>query len=292
METVYHQQVGGRIDMNIGIRAHDIEVSSLEELVQVVSEKGLTSVQLALGKSLKNMNTDLGSLSPGFARHIGQAFSQKQIQIAVLGCYINMIHPEPSERRKALERFKEHIRFARDFGCSIVGTETGNVNAKMAYTEDNFKDQPFIDVVESVRELVKEAEKFGVIVGIEGGINHPVYSPKVMKRLLDQVASNNLQVIFDPVNYMTLENYQHQEDVFQEAMNLFGDRIVILHAKDFIIEDNWIKTVPVGKGLLNYQALFELIKGKKPFINILMEATKEPYIDESITYLKEKYLNA
>ncbi|WP_163101960.1 sugar phosphate isomerase/epimerase family protein [Peribacillus alkalitolerans] len=277
--------------MNLGIRAHDIEANSLEELVKVVSEKGLTSVQLALSKSLKSINTDLGSLSPGFARHIAQAFNQQQIHIAVLGCYINMIHPEPIERRKALERFKEHIRFARDFGCSIVGTETGNVNAKMAYTEDNFKEQPFLDVVESVRDLVNEAEKFGVIVGIEGGINHPVYSPRVMKRLLDQIDSNNLQVIFDPVNYLTIYNYEHQEDVFKEAINLFGDRIVILHAKDFIIENNWIKTVPVGKGLLNYQALFELLKAKKPFINILMEATKEPFIDESITYLRDKYQN-
>jgi L-ribulose-5-phosphate 3-epimerase len=114
---------------NIGIRAHDIEGHSIENVANEVANKGLTFVQLALKKSLKDINSDLGSLSPGFGHAMGSTFRKKDIQIAVLGCYINMIHPNQQIRRKELNRFKEHIRFARDFGCSIVGTETGNVYA-------------------------------------------------------------------------------------------------------------------------------------------------------------------
>ncbi|MDM5327888.1 sugar phosphate isomerase/epimerase family protein [Neobacillus sp. CF12] len=274
--------------LNIGIRAHDIENLPLEELVQEIASKGLTSVQLALGKSLSNVNTEVGSLSPGLARYVGSMFSKYNVQIAVLGCYFNMIHPDLVERKKGIERFKEHIRFARDFGCSIVATETGNVNPEIFYTEENFKERPFLEVVESVRELVKEAEKFGVIVGIEAGVNHPVYSPKVMKRLLDSINSNNLQVILDPVNLLTIDTYQNQEEIFQEAMDLFGDRVVILHAKDFIIENNQLVPTAVGKGLLNYEYILNVLKEKKPYINILLEETKEPFIDESIAFLKER----
>jgi sugar phosphate isomerase/epimerase len=275
--------------MNFGIRAHDIENLPLEKLVKEISAKGLSSVQLALSKSFPGINTNLGSLSPGIAHHIGNEFRKNNIQIAVLGCYINMIHPDINERRKALDRFKEHIRYARDFGCSVVGTETGNVNTDIVYTEKNFKEEPFLEVVKSVTELVEEAEKFGVMVGIEGGINHPVYSPKMMKRLLDSVDSNNLQVIFDPVNYLTIMNYKSQEAVIEEAFELLGDRIVILHAKDFIIEDNCVKTTSVGEGLLNYGTVFKFIKEKKPFINIIIEETKEPSINRSISFLMEKY---
>lgn len=275
--------------MNIGIRAHDIENRPLEELVEEIAGKGLTSVQLALSKSFDSINTELGSLSPGLARYIGNEFSKQHIQIAVLGCYFNMIHPDLVERRKGIERFKEHIRFARDFGCSIVATETGNVNADIIYTEDNFKEEPFLEVVESVRELVQEAEKFGVIVGIEAGVNHPVYSPKVMKRLLDTIPSNNLQVILDPVNLLTIDTYENQEEIFQEAMELFGDRVVVLHAKDFNIQNNQLTTTAVGKGLLNYDFILKQIKEKKPYMNILLEETKEPYIDESVAFLKERY---
>lgn len=275
--------------MNIGIRAHDIENRPLEELVKEIAGKGLTSVQLALSKSFDSINTELGSLSPGLARYIGNEFSKQHIQIAVLGCYFNMIHPDLVERRKGIERFKEHIRFARDFGCSIVATETGNVNADIIYTEDNFKEEPFLEVVESVRELVQEAEKFGVIVGIEAGVNHPVYSPKVMKRLLDIIPSNNLQVILDPVNLFTIDTYENQEEIFQEAMELFGDRVVVLHAKDFNIQNNQLTTTAVGKGLLNYDFILKQIKEKKPYMNILLEETKEPYINESVAFLKERY---
>jgi L-ribulose-5-phosphate 3-epimerase len=275
--------------MNIGIRAHDIENLPLEELVQKIAGKGLTSVQLALSKSLEGVNTELGSLSPGLARYVASVFSKHNVQIAVLGCYFNMIHPDLAERKKGIERFKEHIRYARDFGCSIVATETGNVNPEIFYTEENFKEEPFLEVVESVRELVKEAEKFGVIVGVEAGVNHPVYSPKVMKRLLDSINSNNLQVVLDPVNLLTIDTYQNQEEIFQEAMDLFGDRVVILHAKDFIIENNELVPTAVGKGLLNYEYILKEVKKKKPFINILLEETKEPFIEQSIAFLKEKY---
>jgi L-ribulose-5-phosphate 3-epimerase len=277
--------------MNLGIRAHDIERSSLDELVSEIADKGLTSVQLALSKSLPSLYPGTGSMSPGLARHIGGAFSAKGIQIAVLGCYINMIHPDQEERRKGLDRFKEHIRYARDFGCSIVGTETGNINADIVYTEKNFEEKPFIEVVESVTELVKEAENFGVIVGIEAGVNHPIHSAEKMKRLLDQVNSNNLQVIFDPFNLLTIENCRNHEQIIDDAIELLGDRIIILHAKDFIIEDNAIKQVPVGQGILNYNKIFEQLKRKKPYINVLLEGTKEPYIDRSMGYLKNIFMS-
>ncbi|MEW9050759.1 MAG: sugar phosphate isomerase/epimerase family protein [Neobacillus sp.] len=278
--------------MNLGVRAHDFENRPTEELVRAIAGKGLTSVQLALGKSFEHINTSLGSLSPGLANYIGSAFKKQDLQIAVLGCYFNMIHPDLTERRKGMERFKEHIRFARDFGCSIVATETGNVNADIVYTVENFKEEPFLEVVESVRELVREAEKFGVIVGIEAGVNHPIYSAKVMKRLLDSIDSNNLQVILDPVNLLTIDTYKNQEEIFQEAMDLFADRIVVLHAKDFIIEDDQLVPTAVGKGLLNYEYILKEIKKRKPYMNILLEETKEPYIDESVAFLKQIYQQA
>ncbi|MEH7222648.1 sugar phosphate isomerase/epimerase family protein [Bacillus sp. JJ1566] len=278
--------------INLGIRAHDVKASSLDELVQMIADKGLTSVQLALAKSFPDLNTSLGSLSPGLGKFIGKAFQQKNIEIAVLGCYINMIHPDLEERRKVLDRFKEHIRFARDFGCTVIGTETGNIHAKMGFTVDNFQEKPFLDVVESVKELVQEAERFGVIVGIEAGVNHPVYNPKLLKQLLDEVNSNNLQIIFDPVNLLTVDNYNQQDDIIKEAIDLFGDRIIIVHCKDFVIEEGKLKFAPPGKGLLNYDLVMELIKPKKPYIQFLLESTTEPFIDDSIAFLKEKYENA
>jgi len=275
--------------MNLGIRAHDLNSKSLEGLAKEAAANGFSAIQLALAKSFPDLNLKRGSLSTGLGAHINGAFYQSGVQIAVLGCYINMIHPLQEIRQQELERFKEHLRYARDFGCSIVGTETGNVNEVIEYTEENFTEEAFQKVALSVKELVAEAEKFGVIVGIEGGINHPIHTPERMRRLLDIIYSNNLQVIYDPVNFITLDNCNNQEKLFQEAIELFGDRIAIVHLKDFMIEAGKIITVPVGKGILDYEKLFTMLKKSKPYMYYLMESTVDPHIEESAKFIRNVY---
>jgi L-ribulose-5-phosphate 3-epimerase len=274
------------VEMNLGVRAHNFGKLPLEVMADKVSEKGFTAIQLALAKAIEDIDTGLGKLSPGMAYKIANTFSKKNIQIAVLGCYINPIHPDKQQRRLGLDRFKEHIRYARDFGCSIVGTETGTLSFDTSFNPENHSEIGLRAIIESVSELVEEAEKFGVIVGIEAGTKNPIHSSEKMKYLLDSIKSNNLQVIFDPMNYMTLENYKEQETVFKEALELYGDKIAIMHAKDLKIEAGQIKTTPVGTGLLDYECLMKLIKVRKPYINVLIEDTKELYLDGAKEYLR------
>ncbi|WP_280541110.1 sugar phosphate isomerase/epimerase family protein [Chromohalobacter sp. 11-W] len=270
--------------MNIGIRAHDLETQPLDDLVADIVRRGLGSVQLAPNKSF-DIPAQLGSLTPGLAYRIGNAFRRHNVQVVVLGCYVNIIHPDPDEKRQALARFKEYLRHARDFGCGIVGTETGNVNAEIVYTTDNFHEEPLQAVIESIRELVEEAERFGVVVGIEPGVNHPLYSPQTVKRLLDSVDSSNLQIIFDPVNFLTIDNYSRQWDIFREAFELWGDRIAVMHAKDFCVEDGTLRPAPVGKGLLDYTFLFDWLAPRKPHLNVLLDEVELADIEEVMTFM-------
>ncbi|GEL67156.1 sugar phosphate isomerase/epimerase family protein [Marinilactibacillus psychrotolerans] len=277
---------------NIGIRAHDIENETLEDLANTIENKGIQSIQLALMKSVKEFPLNQESFNIGFASKIGRLFDEKGIDISVLGCYINMIHPDEIARRKALDFFKTHIRYASQFKAATVGTETGGVYPEIQFTKDNYTEEAYLKVVESISELVNEAEKFGVIMTVEGGINHPIYSPSMMKRLLDDIDSQNLQVILDPVNYLYPEDttIEKQHAIIDEAFDLFGDRITVIHAKDYVIENRELKIVPVGKGELDYTYFIEKIKQSKPMIPILLEETQEPYIDESLHFLKNKFI--
>jgi len=275
--------------LNIGIRAHDMEKMSLEKLAKSIKKSGFHTTQLAIGKSYPELYTGYGCLSTGLANHIGKAFKENDISIAILGCYINMIHPDDIIRDKEINKFKEMLRYARDFGCSIVGTETGTLNLNGGYTLENYKEEPFLQAVESVKQLVSEAEKFGVIVGIEGGINHPVHDIYKMKRLLDLVNSNNLQVIFDPANFMTIDYAQNQAQFFQDAFTLFGHNITALHMKDFIIENKEIKIVPAGQGILDYEALFRVFKPAKPYIFSLLEGATKEHIKTAREHVMNAY---
>jgi len=277
--------------MKIGVRCHDVIHSNLDELGQKVQEKNLTGVQFALKKVNIGFKPTKGCITPGMAKHIRDTFSKYNVNISILGCYINLAHPDDKELNELLDSFKEHIRFARDFGCSIIGTETGALNKEYVYTPDNNTEEAFQRTLSSIRILVEEAEKFGVIVGIEGVAKHVINTPERMKRVLDNIKSNNVQVIFDPVNLINEENYEKQDDIVKKSFELFGDRIVAIHAKDYVYEDGEIKLASIGKGQFNYPLLLSLIKERKQYIDVLLENSTKDDIDESISYLTEIYDN-
>ena len=95
----------------------------------------------------------------------------------MLGCYVNPIHPDPATRRSLLGLFKEHLRYARDFGNGLVALETGSVNADYSPHPENHGEHAFQQSLASIAELAAEAEKFGVIVGIEAVASHVVSTP-------------------------------------------------------------------------------------------------------------------
>lgn len=272
--------------MILGVRAHDFGKLPPEELAEKISGKDFSCVQLALTKAVSGINIGSGSLTPGLAHYLKEIFAGHRLQIAVLGCYINPVTPDQADRGKQLDRFKEHLRYARDFGCGMVATETGSVNPDCSFHPENQSEKSFQILVESIGELVVEAEKFGVLVGIEGVTSHVVSTPARMKRVLDAVASNNLQVVFDPVNFLNIDNHHNQEQIIEEAFQLFGDRIVIVHAKDFRVDNGQFRIVEAGKGRLNYELIIKTLKERKPYINVLLEGCKVETMDESVRFLR------
>ncbi len=218
-------------------------------------------------------------MTPGMAEYIKRTLNKHDINISILGCYINLANPDDDELNELLDTFKEHIRFAKYLGCNMVGTETGALNREYVYTEKNNTEEAFQRSLNSIKILVAEAEKFGVIVGIEGVTKHVMNTPERIKRVLDNVKSNNLQVIFDPINFIDESNYDKQDEIIKKSFELFGDRIVMIHAKDFIYEDGKVKQVSIGEGQFNYPLLLSLIKEKKPYIDIILEDTVPKDLD-------------
>lgn len=275
------------VPLHLGIRAHDFPQFSLPELVSKLDQYRFKHIQFAVQKSFPDSVPSMAALSPGTAAYFGEAFRQAGVRIAVLGCYVNIIDQDPGKRAQALDHFNTHLRLARDFGASLVGTETGSVGK--GYTTDNFTEEAFQEVVKSVKSMVAEAERFGVTVGIEAGQNHPLYSAKLTRRLLDLIPSNNLQIILDCANLMSPDNYLHQEAVIAEALELLGNRIAIIHLKDFTVEDGKIVIVPVGQGQLKFAPILRYMKYDRPHIQGLLESTSEPYLRESVNFLQRLY---
>lgn len=273
--------------LRIGIRGHDFGKLPAPELARRIAAQGLCCVQLAVSKAIAGLDLKAGEFSPGLGYAIGRAFYDHSVQIAVLGCYVNLSHPDKTARAGLTRLFKEHLRYARDFGCSVVATETGSLNPDWSFHPDNRTEAAFEALIPTVADLVAEAERFGVIFGIEGVTTHVLNSPQRIRRLLDAVGSNNLQVVFDPVNLLSIDNYQAQDYLLEESFELFGDRIAIIHAKDFQPQGDSLKQVRAGQGQFNYQLFLKLLRQRKPFISILLEEAGEPTAKECIAYLND-----
>lgn len=278
--------------LNIGVRAHDFgryRLDELEKFVSVFKELGVNSIQLALPKSFEDFKNVKGKLSPGLGSAIEKKLSKAGINVAVLGCYFNMGDPNPDKLRSALENFKDHLRFSKTLGASMVGTETGCFNEEYRYTPLNQTPEAFKIFIDTLKEMVTCGENLGALVAIEGVSKHIINTPQKMKTALDTIKSDNLVVIFDPVNFLTLENAKNHEKIIDEAFELFGDKIAAIHLKDFLIEGNNLLTEEATLGEFNYSYLLKKIKEEKPGIDILLENSTFENVEKTILRLKETY---
>ena len=121
--------------MQLGIRLHDIKKAPLEERLAIAKEQGFLCGHLALSKVITEYPVDDGALTPGYAMYLKKIFAKNDLDIAVLGCYLNLANPDEGQLAKITHRYLAHIRFASLLGVGVVGTETGAVNESYKFEE-------------------------------------------------------------------------------------------------------------------------------------------------------------
>ncbi len=272
--------------LNLGIRAHDLTSTTKETLVQKLKEFRLTHIQFAPQKAFQNQ-LDLTKMTLGTASHFGRYFQKNDIELSILGCYVNISSEDSTVRKQALTTFNHQISLCSAYGARMIATETGSVGT--GYTKKNFTEEAYRVARSSVIEMVKEAEKFGVTVAIEAGINHPLHSYQLAKRLIHEVASPNLKLILDCANLIHPQNHSEQELLVRNALEELGPYLVALHLKDYLMKNNTVQIVPVGQGCLDFRPLMHFIKKERPFLYATLEATPEMAVSAAIEHLDHLY---
>lgn len=256
--------------MSVGILAHLLGKQPYTQLAKKVATHGFPYVQLALAKAFSDLDVSLGKLSPGLAEEVGGAFADQGVRIAVLGCYASWIELDDEKFRHNIERFKEHLRLARHFGAGIVANEVGRV------TDPSRRAEHAQRLNEAMKELVEEAERWGVTIGLEAAQGHLIDSAESLIETLELFPSSCVGVVLDPSNLMNEQRFNNQDETIREAFRLLGPRIVSAHAKDLQREaDGALSVVAAGTGQLNYPLFFELMEQHKPLSFVTLEAVNE-----------------
>ncbi len=259
--------------MQIGIRLHDTKSLPLDDRLANVAEQGFSCGHLALKKVITEYSVENSALTPGLAMHLRKLFAKNNVDVAVLGCYLNLATPDKEQLKKTTDTYLANIRFATHLGAGVVGTETGAPNTTYTTCPECRSEEALNTFITNLRPVVEYAEKMGVILAIEPVLKHIVYDAKRARKVLDEINSPNLQIILDPVNLLGMENYERREEVIDEAIELLGKDVAVVHIKDFVVGENDLESVAAGTGIMNYENLIRFIKKEKPFIQATLENT-------------------
>ena len=277
------------IKANIGLRLHDSKPGTLSERSLSAASQGFRCVHLALSKVLGSGFMDPMVFTPGLAAHVRS--SMNGLDIAVLGCYLNLCTPDESEYARTVEKYVAHLRLAPQISAGVVGTETGNPNTAYRYDpEHSHTDEALEMFIRRVEPVVKAAEKLSALLAIEPVYTHIVSTPKRARRVLDAVASPNLRIIFDPVNLLHPDNLSRRDEVIAEAIELLGKEIDIIHIKDYILrEDGKMDSVAAGTGEMDFSAILRFAARIKPGIQMTLENTVPENAENARIFVDRAY---
>jgi sugar phosphate isomerase/epimerase len=268
--------------MDIGIRAHDIHIfDNPEKLAESLREHHFPYVQFAPRVSLQKTTNNGAEINFGLANRVKRAFDKNGITIAVLGCYINIIDPNLNKRKQVLNQFDKYLTAAHSFGTNLVATETGSIDPEFHKTINNFTDIKVNETINVIKHMVQTAEKVGCLIGIEPGVNHPIYSLEITKKLLKEVQSPNLQIILDPGS-LVMNADDDPIEILKQGIDEFGSKIYAFHIKDFIYKQNQIEITPIGEGSVDIKKMLEIINQKQPNAFAIADEMSSRDIDQSL----------
>ena len=281
--------------IQLRIRLHDVntaaslEEKTMEARAEKAKQEGFSCVHLAYQKVISGVSFDAAALNEGLACYTKRVFQEQKLDIAVLGCYLNLAHPDPAELAKIKSRYFGHLRVAALAGCSVVGTETGAPNAQYKLDANTHSREALDTFIRNLAEVVERAEHWGVSMAIEPVWNHIVYNADRAVEVLKAIQSPNLRIILDPVNLLCMENADNREAIFQDAFEKLCDHIAVVHLKDFVRRDGKLVSVAAGTGEMNYENILRFVKARKPFIQATLENTTNDNAVQSRELIERVY---
>lgn len=158
-------------------------------------------------------------------------------------------------REKAKSIVRRQLEIARLLGCDSILVVPALVNEETAY------DTAYARALEALRELAADAEKNGVVIGVENVWNKFLLSPLEFRNFIDEIGSPYVKAYFD-VGNVVYDGYPEQ------WIKILGDRICKVHIKDYVRENRTLAGfVDIGAGDVKFDKVFDALEnvGYKSF---------------------------
>ncbi len=228
---------------------------SITETVKRIRSQGYTA---------GNSYTGIGRRNPWLEcpesdiRELKDALAEHDVMFFDVHTYINIIHPDPGERKDARRYVIEQCEAAERVGCPMVTTHTGTMSDDIPISPHpkNWTWESWNLSVEALKEILDATSGMKVRLGIEAVNMTASNSPRAHRQLIDEIGDPRIKICLDPVNMMHLAVYYRNAELIEECFDLLGDDIIAAHAKDTWVLPNrmsaYITECAPGKGILDY----------------------------------------
>ena len=174
------------------------------------------------------------------------------------------------------DRMVRAFEMAEEVGCLNVGTCLANRNS--IYPDMKSRSPEYYDNVRATCELIaRKAERKGLKArfAVELVYTTVTYSLPVLLRLLDEVASPNVQGHIDIANCYTFDTLYRQREFIQETFAVFQEgRFHSAHLKDILPLESYfpgLYEVLVGDGILDIRTYLECLNEMPGDVPVIIE---------------------
>ena len=198
--------------LKIGVTDWNLKLTCKIEAIALAKTLGFDGVQVSIGRAI----TD-GKMPMDNAELIAQYREESKKQKMPLdGTCLDRLHADclKSGDRDAAKRVSDGIRITKALGVQVM--------LMPFFGKCATQPEDFDSTADLLRELAPEAEKAGVILGLENTL-----SAEENVRIMDKAKSKVVKVYYDVGN-----STNNKHDVLQEIPWLGKDRICQIHLKD------------------------------------------------------------
>lgn len=273
--------------MEIGIFARTFARETYEEILDTVLVHEIDGIQFnTLCIGLSDMPD---ALDDALITGVRAATVERGITMQSISGTYNMIHPDPAERADGLRRLGVMMGACDALGTSIITLCTGTRNTESMWRPhpDNHSAQAWRDLVTEVEKAVTMADDHGVLLAFEPEVANVIDSAPKARKLLDEIRSPNLKVVFDGANIHHKGELPNQHRTISEAVELLGDDIIMAHAKD-LDRDGEAGHLAAGTGLLDYDHYLGCLREIEFMGPIQLHGLSEDQVPECVAFLREK----
>lgn len=243
--TVYNHH------MQLAIFAKTFAGPTLAAILTAVRAAGVAAVQFNLScVGLPTLPVHLDDAQCGAIR---ATFAAHRVRMVALSATGNLIHPDMAVRTQIIDRITQLIPRCVDLGVDTVTISTGTCDPDDLWRAHpaNTTQASWDAMVTAVRAVVDVAARHGVIVAFEPEPGNVVQTVSQARKLLDQIGSPFLKVVLDVANLLTPATITHQHAIIDEAIQLLGGDIAVVHAKE-LGHDGQVGGVPAGSGVIDF----------------------------------------